>query len=854
MKPEIRSWAGPNFALGKVTSRLLLGLLSSLLLVSLASAQTYPLRVSPNQRYLEDQTGTPVFLNGDAPWELINQVTYAQANTYLTDRANRGFNTLLVELIGHHFADSAPNNIYGVPPFTGGVPFTNMNATYFALADSMINRASALGFCIFLCPLYLGADATQGWQNEVMAASYATLKGWGTFLGNRYKNNPNIIWVIGADMNPLGITGLRDRCDTVVAAMKAADNVYSNRLYTTHSERGTLAYTHWSESWVTLDDTYGHWNTVAGLANTAYAHSPTMPFFLIEGDYENEAGSTQQLRAQAYWTILGGGCGHIFGNCPIWELGTTVYNCGQGTGWSVVQNALGSAGSVSMTRFNALFTSRHWWKLVPDLSSSVLTAGAQTGNNLAMVSYASDSSVILGYLPTQRTITINPSVLSGDSIHVQFYNPSTGIYTEIGRYAKVAQNFTPTSTGDWVLVIDTIGSVSTTPAPPTLLTPTNGSLSVPVAPTLTWNASAGATSYHAQLSIDSAFGTTVVDQSGIAATSLPALGLVNNTPYYWRVSASNSSGTSLYSTIWSFTTIVAAPPAPTLSSPANNATSVSSSPTLTWNTSTGASSYRVQVSTDSGFGTTVVNQAGVSATILPVSGLANNTRYFWRVNATNVGGTSVYSTIWSFTTIVAPPAPPSLMLPGDNASAILLAPTLSWNLSAGATSYRLQVSKDLLFGTTVLDQSNIVDSFKALSGLELATIYYWRVSAANAGGSSPFSTPFAFTTLLTLDVQTDSSRSLLPSSYRLGQNYPNPFNPTTEIDFSVPRLSRTQLDIYDALGRQVLRLLDKTLVRGNYRVSWDGRDSKGTVLPSGVYFYRLVADQAILSKKMLLLK
>ncbi len=948
MKPEIRPPAGWPWRLPKLLNRSGLALTLLLAMVSLAAAQTYPLRAAANGRYLEDQNGTPFFLNADAPWSLISQLTYSQANTYLTDRASRGFNGILTNLIEHHFCDHAPNNINNVPPFTGAV-FSTPNEPYFALADSMISRANQLGIVVFLDPIYLGSDPSQGWQAEASAASAATLKGWGTYVGNRYKNYPNIIWVIGADMNVTGITGLRDKIDSMVAGMKAADNVYPGRLYTTHSERGTLAYTHWPESWVTLDNIYGHYNTVGGLASTAYAHAPTEPFILIEGDYEGEGPSPQQIRAQAYWTILGGGCGHIFGNCPIWSCGTTVYTvCG--SGFAVVQSALGSVGSVSMTRFNSLFTSRHWYKLVPDLGSAVLTAGAMTGDNLAMVSYGSDSSVIIGYLPTQRQVTINPAVLSGDSIHVQFYSPSSGVYTEIGRYPKVTQNFTPTSSGDWVLVIDTIGSTSSAPAPPTQLTPTSGSTGVPVAPTLTWNASSGATSYRVQVSTDSAFGTTVVNQSGVSATNLPISGLANSTVYYWRVNATNAGGTSAYSSVWKFTTIIATPAAPTLNSPANNAISIALAPTLTWNASSGATSYRVQVSTDSAFGTTVVNQSGVSATNLPISGLANSTVYYWRVNATNAGGTSAYSSVWKFTTIVAAPAAPTLNSPANNAISIALAPTLTWNASSGATSYRVQVSTDSAFGTTVVnqsgvaatnlpisglanstvyywrvnatnaggtsayssvwkfstiiaapsspnpsfpgndasaivlapsliwnlslgassyhlqvsksagftdtvfDQSGLVDTFKALTGLEVATIYFWRVSATNGGGTSTYSTAFRFTTLLTLDVQTDSSRSLLPTSYSLGQNYPNPFNPTTEINFSIPTLSRTQLDIYDALGRKVARLLDKTLPRGNYRVNWNGRDSQGRQLSSGVYFYRLVSEHATLSKKMILLK
>ncbi|MGA9365006.1 MAG: T9SS type A sorting domain-containing protein, partial [Bacteroidota bacterium] len=166
-------------------------------------------------------------------------------------------------------------------------------------------------------------------------------------------------------------------------------------------------------------------------------------------------------------------------------------------------------------------------------------------------------------------------------------------------------------------------------------------------------ASSGATSYQVQVSTSSSFTTTVVNQSGITSTSYAVSGLINNTVYYWRVNATNASGTSAYSSNWSFTTIVGAPSAPTLLSPSNAATGVSIPPTLNWNASTGATSYQLQVSTSSSFTTTVVNQSGITATSYAVSGLNNNTVYYWRVNATNAGGTSAYSSNWSFTTSIS---------------------------------------------------------------------------------------------------------------------------------------------------------------------------------------------------------
>ncbi|MEK9138978.1 MAG: fibronectin type III domain-containing protein, partial [Bacteroidota bacterium] len=217
--------------------------------------------------------------------------------------------------------------------------------------------------------------------------------------------------------------------------------------------------------------------------------------------------------------------------------------------------------------------------------------------------------------------------------------------------------------------------------------------------------------------------------------------------YYWRVNATNASGTSPYSAVWSFITEAASPPpAPMLASPQNGATGISTNPTLNWNAASGAASYRLQVSTDASFTTTVFDQSSITNTSQAVTGLVNNTPYYWRVNATNAIGTSPYSAVWSFTTIVATPSAPTLASPSDGATGIATSPTLRWNASDGATSYRLQVSTNPSFTTIAFDQSLITSTSQVVTGLTNSRLYYWRVNATNAGGTSPYSPAWSFTT------------------------------------------------------------------------------------------------------------
>ncbi len=95
----------------------------------------------------------------------------------------------------------------------------------------------------------------------------------------------------------------------------------------------------------------------------------------------------------------------------------------------------------------------------------------------------------------------------------------------------------------------------------------------------------------------------------------------------------------------------------------------------------------------------------------------------------------------------------------------------------------------------------------------------------------------------------------LPTVARLFPNIPNPFNPTTRIVFEIPQSATVRLDIFDARGARVRALVDATRSAGRYSEQWDGRDSNGSGVPSGVYFCRLEVDGRVIdTHKMALLK
>ncbi len=96
--------------------------------------------------------------------------------------------------------------------------------------------------------------------------------------------------------------------------------------------------------------------------------------------------------------------------------------------------------------------------------------------------------------------------------------------------------------------------------------------------------------------------------------------------------------------------------------------------------------------------------------------------------------------------------------------------------------------------------------------------------------------------------------SALPTSYGLEQNFPNPFNQECRIVFDLPRLSRVNLAVYNLLGQRVRLLTDQVLAPGRHWITFDGRGENGALLSSGIYFYRLQADDFDKSRKLILLR
>ncbi len=291
---------------------------------------TFPVSVSANRRYLVDGAGQPYLVHGDTAWSIITGVTKAEAEQYLANRAAKGFNALIINLIEHKF--NGPLTRAGEHPFTDPQDLSTPNDKYFDYADWVLRRAGELGMLVFLAPMYLGyrhpAD-DDGWYHEAHLGGMNKCWKYGHYLGKRYAGFNNIVWMMGGDRNPDGVV---DEVNSLIAGIKESDK---QALFAAHAhpEETTADKYGWG-GWLDLNSTYTY-TIVHRKLLADFNRRPVMPFVLMESSYEGEHNASPvQIRRQAYWAMLSGACGQFLGNNPIW-----LFN----PGWKDALELTGSA-------------------------------------------------------------------------------------------------------------------------------------------------------------------------------------------------------------------------------------------------------------------------------------------------------------------------------------------------------------------------------------------------------------------------------------------------------------------------------------------------------------------------------
>ncbi|MBM3855191.1 MAG: DUF4038 domain-containing protein, partial [Verrucomicrobia bacterium] len=272
-----------------------------------ASGPVFPLRVAESPRFLVDPQGQPFLMQAEAAWSLIIGLSREEVDVYLRDRRGRGFNALIVNLIEHQFAGAAnshgaPKNRIGEGPFTTPGDFSKPNEVYFAHADWVLARAETEGFAVLLAPCYLGYPRlTEGWYEDVLKNGVARCREYGRFVGTRYRDRRNLVWVMAGDRNP---DAARPMVEALAAGVRTGG---AQQLMTAHCQPGESPRQICPDSpWLQLNNVYTY-DPVHRNAIYAFLAEPVMPFILFESAYENERGATPgRLRAQAYTALLAG--------------------------------------------------------------------------------------------------------------------------------------------------------------------------------------------------------------------------------------------------------------------------------------------------------------------------------------------------------------------------------------------------------------------------------------------------------------------------------------------------------------------------------------------------------------------
>ena len=439
----------------------------------------FPLRPSKNGRYLEDQRSRPFRIQGDSAQSLITNLTYAEADIYLTDRRGKGFNTVNINLLERKFAINAPKNRRGDRPFTPQDNFAAPQEAYFAFADSVIDLAASKGMLVSLAAMYLGYDGgAEGWWSALTntANTQDVCYRFGLYLGKRYKNRANILWVIGGDFTPPAGSEGEKRLHKFMEGIKAAGaaQLWAGDWNAPCISTDVRAFT--SDMDLNAVYTYGisgHDGLTYGESRTAYSYSPARPAYLKETGYEEEKwlpGDSTSVRMYEYWAVLGGAtAGAFFGHRDIWEFATSSWSSGLAPNPRPWRTVLNSTGTFDMMRLGKLLDSTAWYKLVPSGIAgmkTLVTAGGGTygKRDYVTAAAAADGSLLLAYLPpgaSSTSVAINMEALAAP-VRARWFDPTSGIYVDIAQALprnSGSRTFTipgnnAAGARDWVLVLE----------------------------------------------------------------------------------------------------------------------------------------------------------------------------------------------------------------------------------------------------------------------------------------------------------------------------------------------------------------------------------------------------------------
>lgn len=332
--------------------------------------------------------------------------------------------------------------------------------------------------------------------------------------------------------------------------------------------------------------------------------------------------------------------------------------------------------------------------------------------------------------------------------------PGTATSTQVQNMAcNTSHEFFVKSAKDSALSVGSVHAFAVTPScAPVLIYPLDVLVNT-LQPTFTWAIVTEATQYQIQASPYSDFSSLVLNALPSSASYTPPLPFQAKKEYYWRVRALGSFGQGDWAAS-SFKT-PNPPPPPMLFSPVNNILVTDYTPRFDWRdvippAGTRLHHYQIQVAKDPGFSIIVFDKKTLISEFTPLTMLAPNSSFYWRVRSVNgLGQSGVWSVVANFRTAIRPPV---LFSPTNGSTLAALRPGFDWKDVAGATSYSIQISTSSGFTSLLMGALVLTSSFTPPVDLPGNMTLYWHVRANGLNGPSRWSTRWSFTAGVTTDL------------------------------------------------------------------------------------------------------
>ncbi len=419
--------------------------------------------VSANQRFLSHADGTPFFYLGDTAWELFHRLSEEEVDNYLENRRAKGFTVIQAVILAELDGLNVPNR-NGDKPLIDNDP-TKPNEKYYQWVDKVIHKAEAKGMYIGLLPTWGDKVDRQQWGAgpEIFNASNAFT--YGQFLGKRYKDFSNIIWINGGDR--LGGGKNTAIWDALGRGIKSEDK---NHLMTYHpsGESSSSMWFH-DREWLDFNSFQtGHaqrsYDIYRKLLVGDYDKKPIKPCFDMEPRYEDHPVAWNpkvlgwfddvDVRQAMYWNLFSGAFGHTYGCHPIWQF-KTPERAVVGNVRNNWYDVMDLPGAFDLIHARKLIESHDFYSRIPD--PSIVLSLQMFATDVAVATRGNGYALV--YLPNGNNIEVSLEKIPGaQKLKLQWFNPRTGEMTAIetlpakGKY----QTKSPQSGrgNDWILVME----------------------------------------------------------------------------------------------------------------------------------------------------------------------------------------------------------------------------------------------------------------------------------------------------------------------------------------------------------------------------------------------------------------